>query len=115
MNDEPWRWVLGIGILLVGAIANVCMLIHLWKTLTRKQKKKWEEKAQDNIVRKNIKSDSSYRPFCGNTIYHWNSTPRTEKKGNQFRCPSCGWVSTYEKEFADKYIKDYFLKEKEDE
>ena len=62
-----------------------------------------------SIVRSNLMNEANYTCYCGNSYIE------QKKKGcdmlrtkwipelNQFRCPKCGWVSQYPKEFIDRY------------
>jgi predicted RNA-binding Zn-ribbon protein involved in translation (DUF1610 family) len=53
------------------------------------------------LVRKNLMTIQGYSPYCGN--YECKTSPRTKFNGDQFKCPRCGWVSMFPKEFIDKY------------
>lgn len=48
-----------------------------------------------------------YTPYCGNIRDDWSSPckeqPRTRFTGEQFRCPDCGWLSSFEPEFIQQY------------
>lgn len=60
------------------------------------------------IVRQNMMDDPTYRGYCGNNIARnaigGCSNPRTIRlSGGQSKCPECGWVSEYPKEFIDRY------------
>lgn len=62
------------------------------------------------IVRENLMTVLNYTPYCGAILptkgsYEQKtcSTPRTIFNGDQFYCPSCGWVSKFPKEFIDRY------------
>lgn len=52
-------------------------------------------------VRKNLLTRLEYTPYCGNI--KCKDVPRTSFNGKQFKCSSCGWESTFEQEFIDKY------------
>jgi len=64
-----------------------------------------------NIVRTNLMNEPNYSGYCGNS---WDEQkkkgcdmPRTKwiAELNQFRCPKCGWVSQYPKDFIERYKK----------
>lgn len=62
-----------------------------------------------SIVRTNLMNEENYTGYCGNS---WDEQkkkgcdmPRTkwDAELNQFKCPKCGYVSAFPKEFIDKY------------
>ena len=62
-----------------------------------------------SIVRTNLMNEENYTVYCGNS---WNEQkkkgcdmPRTkwDAELNQFKCPKCGYVSAFPKEFIDRY------------
>lgn len=62
-----------------------------------------------SIVRSNLMNEPGYTGYCGNSYIEQNKKgcgmPRTKwvPELNQFKCPGCGWVSQYPKEFIDRY------------
>jgi len=64
-----------------------------------------------SIVRENLMNEEGYTGYCGDmlcrprTVSSPERWPRTmwDEKLNQFRCPRCGWVSEFPKEFIDRY------------
>jgi len=54
-----------------------------------------------STVRRNLMSSAGYTPYCGNERCFLNM-PRTRFTGSQFAC-DCGWRSTFEAEFIDRY------------
>jgi len=56
-----------------------------------------------SIVRNNLLTQKGYTPYCGSE--HCTIMPRTRFNGEQFKCHSCGWKSTFEKSFIIKYQK----------
>lgn len=57
-------------------------------------------KEGNTIVRKNLLSDPSYSPYCGDSCHRM---PRTHFNGEQFVCESCGWVSDFPTDFIAYY------------
>lgn len=59
------------------------------------------------IVRENLMNQKGYSPFCGNDISRLEKggcdNPRTIFNGEQFKCPNCGWISQFPKDFIDRY------------
>lgn len=57
------------------------------------------------IVRRNLMANVNYRPYCGETSNHNCYHPRTEYRpsDSQFICPNCKWVSSFPKDFIDRY------------
>lgn len=62
-----------------------------------------------NIVRDNLMRRKGYSPYCGLEAKCPDSWPRTVFDGEQFVCPSCGWVSEFNDEFIEKYKKKWGL------
>ncbi|MFA5298524.1 MAG: hypothetical protein WC389_10010 [Lutibacter sp.] len=64
-----------------------------------------------NIVRTNLMNEAGYSGYCGNSWEEQKKKgcdmPRTKwiPELNQFRCPKCGWVSQYPKDFIERYKK----------
>ena len=58
--------------------------------------------AHVSLVRRNLLAVPGYSPYCGadRCSGHW---PRTRFNGKQFKCGSCGWVSSFEPEFIREY------------
>lgn len=54
-----------------------------------------------SIVRQNLMERPDYTPYCGN-VECMLRMPRTHFDGEQFAC-HCGWRSSFESEFIDKY------------
>lgn len=54
-----------------------------------------------SIVRNNLMNQKGYSPYCGADacVLTW---PRTTFDGQQFQC-RCGWRSSFEAEFIDRY------------
>lgn len=70
----------------------------------------FDETGQISIVRTNMMNDRSYAPYCGSVFpghpnYKTCSSPRVRwvNELSQFRCPHCGWVSEFPKEFISRY------------
>jgi len=63
---------------------------------------------ETTIVRKNLMTDGSYRPYCGANNCKVGML-RTRWNGEQFYC-SCGWVSEFPKEFIDRYKTKHGIK-----
>ena len=57
-----------------------------------------------STVKQNIMNDKYYTPYCGAMC---KVMPRTVRVGDQFRCPSCGWVSEYPEDFIAEYNKKW--------
>lgn len=68
---------------------------------------------EDSIVRENLMSQEGYRPYCGNNIsrdtHGGCDNPRTKWNGQQFVCPTCGWVSQFPIEFIIRYKQKWNL------
>lgn len=62
---------------------------------------------EETIVRENLMTVPSYAPYCGNNILRNRidgcTNPRTAFNGEQFVCPSCGWVSQFPIDFINRY------------
>lgn len=64
---------------------------------------------ETTIVRENLMTEEGYTGYCGDeyckprTPYSTDRWPRTVWTGEQFKCPKCGWVSQYPKDFIDRY------------
>lgn len=54
-----------------------------------------------SIVRQNMLTRPGYTPYCG-VVRCPHGWPRTRFDGSQFKCV-CGWRSTFEPEFIEKY------------
>jgi hypothetical protein len=54
-----------------------------------------------SIVRDNLMTRPGYSPYCGND--KCSTMPRTVWNGEQFKCCSCGWVSTFPADFIAEY------------
>jgi hypothetical protein len=54
-----------------------------------------------SIVRENLLSVPGYTPYCGSNDCT-RGLVRTKFDGSQFKC-SCGWRSSFEPEFIEKY------------
>jgi hypothetical protein len=69
--------------------------------------------SEETIVRQNLMDDPNYRPYCGSN--NWTGSklecnnPRTIWTDNQFKCPNCGWVSQFPKDFIDRYKQKHGL------
>ena len=61
-----------------------------------------------SIIRDNLMEREGYAPYCGNGDHC--TMPRSEFNGEQFKCPRCGWTSTFPAEFIDKYKKKWGIK-----
>lgn len=64
---------------------------------------------ENSIVRYNLMNRDGYSPYCGGNPEKC-SWPRTKFNGEQFVCRECGWKSSFEKEFIDKYKKRWGIK-----
>lgn len=62
-----------------------------------------------SIVRQNLMTREFYTPYCGAMTCLFRS-PRTkwDNEKKQFVC-SCGWNSSFPKDFIDRYIKKWNL------
>ncbi len=62
---------------------------------------------EETIVRENLMTEEGYTGFCGNNISRLEKggcdNPRTKWNGEQFFCPSCGWVSQFPADFIVRY------------
>jgi len=63
---------------------------------------------EETIVRQNLMDDVNYRPYCGNTHPSHSplgcNNPRAERIPDlQFKCPNCGWTSSFPEEFITRY------------
>lgn len=54
-----------------------------------------------SIVRENLMARPGYTPYCGGE--KCRIMPRTTWTGDQFKCPSCNWVSAFPPEFIAQY------------
>lgn len=54
-----------------------------------------------SIVRENLMNKPGYTPYCGNE--QCTDAPRTWFWKGQFVCPVCGWRSSFEEEFINKW------------
>ncbi len=54
-----------------------------------------------STVRDNLMTREGYSPYCGNI--HCSTMPRTSWTGKQFKCGSCGWVSSFPPDFIAEY------------
>ena len=54
-----------------------------------------------SIVRENLMTEKNYSPYCGSNTC--KSMPRAKFNGEQFVCPSCGWISEFPIEFIAEY------------
>lgn len=54
-----------------------------------------------SLVRENLMTRPGYSPYCGNIFC--STTPRTAWNGQQFKCGSCGWVSSFTPDFIAEY------------
>ncbi len=57
--------------------------------------------ATESTVRRNLMSRPGYSPYCG-ADFCLPGWPRTTWDGEQFRC-RCGWRSSFDREFIDRY------------
>ena len=64
-----------------------------------------------SVVRTNLMTREGYKPYCGN-MSKCLILPRTnfDKTIGQFKCPICGWVSQYPKDFIERYTKKWNIK-----
>ena len=60
-----------------------------------------------SLVAENIMNIPNYAPYCGAMC---KEMPRTTFNGEQFVCPSCGWVSKMTLDFVEKYKKKWGIK-----
>lgn len=68
---------------------------------------------EKTIVRENLMTQEGYTPYCGNNPpinIRQCSMPRTFFNGEQFVCPCCGWISTFPKDFIDRYKSKWSIK-----
>jgi hypothetical protein len=54
-----------------------------------------------SIVRENLLTRKGYTPYCG-SVSCFLRMPRSYFNGKQFQC-GCGWESSFEAEFIEKY------------
>jgi len=68
------------------------------------------------IVRENLMTEPNYTPYCGggggnrpSAVSYGCSNPRTrwDEKLQQFKCPSCSWVSEFPSDFIIRYKKKW--------
>ena len=58
-----------------------------------------------SLIRDNLMEREGYSPYCGEMSC--KITPRTIFNGQQFKCPSCGWESSFKVEFIKEYKKKW--------
>ena len=65
---------------------------------------------ENSIVRKNLMERQGYTPYCGNMDDCIANAPRSkwDKEKEQFIC-RCGWVSSFPKDFIEKYKSKWCL------
>jgi hypothetical protein len=77
--------------------------------MKEKEYLEYNETGEFSTVRTNLMNQEGYAGYCGNS---WDEQkkkncdmPRTRwaPEIGQFKCPKCGWISQYPKEFIDKY------------
>ncbi len=58
---------------------------------------------EETIVMENLIDNINYRPYCGTDKRC--SRPRTEYRSfdSQFICPECKWISSFPKDFINRY------------
>lgn len=56
-----------------------------------------------SIVRSNLMEREGYEPYCGFHTEGFVCMQRAKFDGEQFKCASCGWRSSYESEFIQQY------------
>jgi len=67
----------------------------------------------NSIVRENLMKEEHYSPYCGDNLCKpkipgsTDRWPRTQFDGEQFKCPKCGWVSGFPKDFIEQYKKHW--------
>ncbi|UVD32146.1 hypothetical protein [Vibrio phage phiKT1028] len=54
-----------------------------------------------STIRCNLLTEANYSPYC--PVGEKCSMPRTHWNGEQFECPSCGWVSAFPDDFMELY------------
>jgi len=71
---------------------------------------------EETIVRHNLMTEEGYSPFCGNIGSRFGSSgchnPKTQWDENkeQFVCGHCGWVSSFPKDFIERYKQKWNIK-----
>jgi hypothetical protein len=71
---------------------------------------------ESTIIRNNLMEREGYSPYCGDELckprksYRYDRWPRTIFNGKQFKCPNCGWISTIDPEFIERYKNKWNLK-----
>jgi len=76
---------------------------HLEKVTSelRKEREKLLAEYTPSIVRRNLLREYSYVPYCGNI--DCMKSPRTIFTDGQFKCHTCGWESSFPKEFISAW------------
>lgn len=75
------------------------------ETIKQKEYKLIHQEGGNSITRSNMLEDPNYTGYCGESWDKNCSMPRTEwdKELGQFKCPYCGWVSEFPREFMEYY------------
>lgn len=65
---------------------------------------------ENSIVRENLMTEKDYTPYCGHDRCLFRM-PRTKWSAlkQQFTC-TCGWVSSFPKDFIERYKKKWKIK-----
>lgn len=65
-----------------------------------------------STVRENLMTREGYSPYCGGAMDKdsFCDMPRTVWTGEQFKCPTCKWVSQFPADFIAEYKEKWHSK-----